>query len=81
VVDADAELDPDGLTGSLVFDDFHEEVDYDTRSLRLAAHFVAEGTSGEVAGMVQGSEDCEDGEACTAWASVFALGTWGTEER
>ncbi len=80
VVDAGGALDPDDLTGSLVFDDFHEEVDYDARSMLLNARFDSEGTSGEVAGSVQGTGDCEDDEECTAWAAVFAFGAWGLED-
>ena len=78
-VDAGGALDPDELNGSLVFDDFHEEVDYDARSMLLNARFDSEGTSGEVAGSVQGTGDCEDGEECTAWAAIFAFGAWSSE--
>ncbi len=75
-----AELDPEDLGGTLVFDDFHEETDYDDRGMNVNASFDASGTSGEVGGTVSGTGDCADGEPCTAWQGFVSIGAWGQEE-
>ncbi len=79
LVEARSELDPDALTGTLVFDDFHSETDYDERSMWLSANFDADGTRGEVVGQISGTGDCDPGETCTAWAGEVAFGSWDME--
>ena len=78
-VTARSELDPAGLSGSLVFDDFVRSTDYDERSMWVDALFDATGSHGRVEGQVTGGDDCQDGDVCTQWAEVVDLGSWGYE--
>ena len=71
------DLDPDGLGGSYdMADDIGDEA-YDDRSLWVGGAFALEGASGEVMGQISGSEDCDAGDTCTAWAASVSVGSWG----
>jgi len=73
-------MDPDVLGGSLVFDDFVSEPEYDARTMNLSITFDATGHRGTLDGSIQGGDDCDPGEVCAQWAEVVTFGTWGQEE-
>lgn len=73
------ELDPDALGGSYDFSADITEPDYDERSLWASGQISAEGAWGEIAGQVSGSDDCADGDECSAWASMVEVGQWGEQ--
>lgn len=70
IVDFSQELDPDALSGSLDFDAFTSEPEYDDQSMWTYGSFTEAGALGEVNGQVSG----EDRDS--AWAALVEIGAW-----
>lgn len=72
-------LDPSGFHGSFDLADHVASSDWDDLSAWVQGTFEASGTSGEISGQASGTEDCDEGEDCSAWAEMVPVGTWGGE--
>lgn len=70
------ELDPDGLSGSYDLTSAVTSTDYDELIAWGNGRFEAAGPSGEISGQASGSEECDDGETCSAWAELVEVGAW-----
>lgn len=72
------ELDPDALVGTYDMAEDITEPDYDERSLWVQADWTEDAVTGTIEGQVSGGDsDCDDGDVCTAWASIVEVGAWG----
>ena len=70
------EFDPLAMTGTYDITLDNTEPDYDELRAFFDASFSAEGTQGAISGQVSGSEDCEDGDDCSAWAGFLDIASW-----
>lgn len=67
------------FTGSLVLEDYaalEGNADYDEIGAFVDGSFDAAGANGTLYAQTSGTDDCEDSEDCTAWASQQAIGAW-----
>lgn len=70
---------PDGaFQGSYKLADHTTATDYDKLSAWVDASFADGDDHGTLGGQASGEDDCEDGEACTAWAEMIEIGTWAS---
>lgn len=70
------DLDYTAMGGSYDLLSDVESTDYDTLRFGLQASFSPDGTSGTVSGQASGSEDCDPGDVCSAWAEMIDVGSW-----
>jgi hypothetical protein len=74
------QLDLDALGGTFDLDDWTEETEYDEARAWTDVQVGEQVTSGEVSGQISGSEECNEGQTCSAWAQQVPVGTWGSAE-
>lgn len=73
------ELDLDELVGSFDIEPDVASPDYDELRAWVSADFDELGVVGVFEGQASGSEDCEDGDECSAWAEMVAIGSFEAE--
>jgi len=74
------EIDLETVVGSWdILEDVTAE-GYDSLRAWARGGFDAAGSTGVVDGQASGSEPCDDGDTCTAWAEAVAVGSWGVVE-
>lgn len=71
------ELDLEGLTGTFDINAFTDTEDYDDRSAWVTITVGDLSTIGVIEGQVSGSEPCDEGDTCSAWAEQVDIASWG----
>lgn len=71
-----AEFDPLDMVGGFDITAFMTSTDYDELTAFASGQVDLSGTTGTLAGQASGSEDCEEGDECSAWAEQIDIGAW-----
>lgn len=70
------ELDIDALSGTLDVESFVTSADYDELSAWLSAEITVTTMTGEIAGQASGTDECDEGDDCSAWAEAVDIATF-----
>jgi hypothetical protein len=74
------ELALDALFGTFDITPFVQSTDYDALKAWLDISFADGASAGAVSGQASGEDECEAGDACSAWAENVAVGSWPAGE-
>ena len=73
------ELDIDALSGTLDVASFVSSSDYEELSAWISAEITVTTMTGEIAGQASGTDECDEGDDCSAWAESVPIATFTGE--